>query len=63
MGSLLFFLLFALVVAVVVLVYVAFPYRGEETPGHPAVGRLMRRGVRALPTVAPDEAGRTPSRR
>lgn len=61
--SSLFFLLLALVVAAVVLVYVAFPYRGEETPGHPAVGRMMRRGVQALPTVDPDEAREALSRR
>ncbi len=63
MGTLLVFLLLALVVAAVVAVYVAFPYRDEETPGHPAVGRLMRRGVHALPTVDPTELRGTPSRR
>jgi hypothetical protein len=40
----------------VVVVYVAFPHRGEELPGVPWLGRLMHRGARSLPTVEP-EAG------
>ena len=31
--------------------YVAFPHRGEDLPGAPWLGRLMRRGAEALPTV------------
>lgn len=62
MGSALLFLLLALAVATVVLVYVAFPYRGEETPRYPVVGRALRRGVRSLPTVEPVERRGTPSR-
>lgn len=44
-------LLFALLLAGAVLVYVAFPYRGEETPYYPQVGEAMRRGVDSLPTL------------
>jgi hypothetical protein len=38
----------------VVVVYVAFPHRGEDLPGAPWLGRLMRRGARSLPTVEPE---------
>ncbi|GAB4000602.1 hypothetical protein GCM10028771_36730 [Nocardioides marmoraquaticus] len=33
--------------------YAAYPYRGEEVPGAPGLGRALRRGVESLPTVAP----------
>ena len=38
----------------VVVVYVAFPHRGEELPGVPWLGRMMRKGARSLPTVEPE---------
>ena len=41
-------------VAGVVVAYVAFPHRGEDLPGAPWLGRLMRRGARSLPTVEPE---------
>ena len=41
-------------VAGVVVVYVAFPHRGEDLPGAPWLGRLMRKGARSLPTVEPE---------
>jgi hypothetical protein len=41
-------------VAAVVGAYVAFPHRGEDLPGAPWLGRLMRRGARSLPTVEPE---------
>ena len=41
-------------VAAVFIAYVAFPHRGEDLPGAPWLGRLMRRGARALPTVEPE---------
>jgi hypothetical protein len=41
-------------VAGVVTIYVAFPHRGEELPGAPWLGHLMRRGARSLPTVEPE---------
>jgi len=51
MGAIVVVLLLALVLSAAVMLYVAYPYRGEETPLTPAVGRAMRRGVEALPTV------------
>lgn len=44
-------MLVILVLAGLVLVYVAFPHRGEDVPHAPWVGRLMRRGVKQLPTL------------
>jgi hypothetical protein len=41
-------------VAGVVVAYVAFPHRGEDLPGAPWLGRLMRKGARSLPTVEPE---------
>ena len=55
MGSMLLIVLFALLLAGAVIVYVAYPYRGQSTPLHPALGDLMRRGVDSLPTVDVDE--------
>ena len=37
-----------------VVLYVAFPHRGEDLPGAPWLGRLMRKGARSLPTVEPE---------
>jgi hypothetical protein len=45
------FMLISLVVAALVLVYVAFPHRGHDLPAAPWVSDAMRRGVAALPTV------------
>jgi hypothetical protein len=39
------------VLAGLVVVYVAYPHRGQEVPSAPWVGRAMRRGVRRLPTL------------
>jgi hypothetical protein len=38
-------------IAGVVVLYVAFPHRGEEVPHVPWVGRLMRKGVDNAPTL------------
>ncbi len=51
-------LLLALVLAAAVIFYVAFPYRGEETPVHPSLGHAMRRSVDRLPTIDTDAADR-----
>lgn len=51
MGLIVVVLLLALVLAAAVILYAAFPYRGEETPLHPGLGRALRRGVAALPTL------------
>jgi hypothetical protein len=39
------------VLAGLVVVYVAYPHRGQEVPSAPWVGRAMRGGVRRLPTL------------
>lgn len=38
-------------VAAVVVLYVAFPHRGEPVPRTPWVGEAMRKGVDLLPTL------------
>jgi hypothetical protein len=40
-----------MLVAGVVVIYVAFPHRGEEVPNAPWVGDAMRKGVDMLPTI------------
>jgi hypothetical protein len=44
-------MLVILVLAGAVVLYVAFPHRGEDVPHVPWVGRLMRRSVAAAPTL------------
>jgi hypothetical protein len=39
------------VLAAVVVLYVAFPYRGEQVPKAGWVGDAMQKGVERLPTV------------
>lgn len=51
MISVMVFMLLALALAGLVLVYVAFPHRGEEVPHAPQVGRMMNRAVGSLPTL------------
>jgi hypothetical protein len=45
----------------VVVAYVAFPHRGEDLPGAPWLGHLMRRGARSLPTVEPEPGDVAPA--
>ena len=40
-----------LAIAGAVVLYVAYPHRGEEVPHTPWVGEAMRKGVDALPTL------------
>jgi hypothetical protein len=40
-----------MLVAGVVVIYVAFPHRGEDVPNAPWVGEAMRKGVQRLPTL------------
>ena len=40
-----------LVVATVVVAYVAYPHRGEELPVAPWLGEAMKRGVDSLPVL------------
>ncbi len=58
MGTIVVVLLLALVLAAAVMVYAAYPYRGEDTPLTPSLGRAMRRGVDSLPTLDQDEQDR-----
>jgi hypothetical protein len=51
MGTIVVVLLIALALAAAVMLYAAYPYRGEETPLTPRLGEAMRRGVRSLPTL------------
>ena len=44
-------MLVILVLAGVVVLYVAYPHRGEEVPHTPWVGEAMRKGVHLLPTL------------
>ena len=53
MGAIVVVVLVALAFAATVIVYAAYPYRGEQTPLSPRVGEVMRRGVDSLPTLDP----------
>jgi hypothetical protein len=44
-------MLVILVLAGAVVLYVAFPHRGEDVPHVPWLGRLMRKGVSSAPTL------------
>jgi hypothetical protein len=44
-----------LLMAGVVVAYVAFPHRGEDLPVVPQLGEAMRKGVDALPTLEDSE--------
>jgi hypothetical protein len=53
-------MLLILLVSAGVVIYVAYPHRGEELPVVPQLGDAMRKGVDALPTLdetAHDEVG------
>ena len=53
-------MLVILVLAGLVLAYVAYPHRGEEVPAAPWLGDVMKRSVEAAPTLdntAGSEAG------
>jgi len=44
-------MLVIILLAATVVLYVAFPHRGEEMPHAPWVGDAMRKGVERLPTL------------
>ena len=44
-------MLVILVLAGAVVLYVAFPHRGEDVPHVPWIGRAMRKGVGVAPTL------------
>lgn len=51
MISIVLAMLVIMVLAGVVVLYVAFPHRGEDVPNVPWVGDAMRKGVEKLPTL------------
>lgn len=57
MLSIVFAMFLIMIVAAGVVLYVAFPHRGEEMPHAPWVGDAMRRGVEMLPTLANQQSG------
>lgn len=63
MGPVAVVLLLALVLAAAVMVYAAYPYRGEETPISPRLGEALRRGVESLPTLDLEQQDRAAVRR
>ncbi|HET7534463.1 MAG TPA: hypothetical protein VF012_04125 [Nocardioidaceae bacterium] len=44
-------MLVTILLAGTIVLYVAFPHRGEEMPHAPWVGDAMRKGVERLPTL------------
>ena len=63
MGAIVVVLLLALVLAAVVMVYAAYPYRGEETPVTPRSRRrdATRRATRCRPWTATSKTARRPA--
>jgi hypothetical protein len=64
MWTLVIAMLVILVLAGLVVLYVAFPHRGEKVPAAPWLGEAMRKGVDSTPTLdntaaddAPPETG------
>ena len=51
MASILLAMLGILLLAGVVVLYVAYPHRGEDVPNAPWVGDALRKGVNLLPTL------------
>jgi hypothetical protein len=51
MWTLVIAMLVILVLAGLVVLYVAFPHRGEELPAVPWLGDVMRKGVESAPTL------------
>ena len=51
MVSVLVAMVVIVLLAALVVVYVAFPHRGAEVPNAPWVGEAMRKGVNLLPTL------------
>ena len=49
-------------IAALVVVYVAYPHRGEDVPGVPWVGTALRKGVEAMPTLDEEHGDRVTSR-
>ncbi len=63
MGLIVVVLLLALLLAAAVMLYAAYPYRGEDTPLSPRLGAAMRRGVDSLPTLDIEQQDQIAERR
>ena len=63
MGTIVVVLLLALGLAAAVMLYAAYPYRGEDTPLTPRLGQAMRRGVDSLPTLDLEQQDRSAEHR
>jgi hypothetical protein len=48
-------ILFSLAVSGVVVLYVAYPHRGEQVPGVPWLGEAMAKAVDAAPVIEDEE--------
>ncbi|HVK28307.1 MAG TPA: hypothetical protein VM575_08195 [Nocardioides sp.] len=48
-------ILFSLAVSGVVVLYVAYPHRGEQVPGVPWLGDAMAKAVDAAPVIEDEE--------
>lgn len=48
-------MLVSLVVAGVVVLYVAYPHRGEQVPAVPWLGRALRKAVVTAPVITEEE--------
>ena len=55
-------MLVIVVVAGLVVAFVAFPHRGEEMPGAPWLGEAMDRASGAVPTIDPEQDERARAR-
>jgi hypothetical protein len=51
MWTLVLAMLVILVLAALVVLYVAFPHRGEDVPAAPWLGDALRKGVESAPTL------------
>lgn len=51
------------VLAALVVLYVAYPHRGEEMPVVPWVGETLRKGVHAMPTLGEQHGDRVANQR
>ncbi|MEP6815409.1 MAG: hypothetical protein ABI873_07670 [Marmoricola sp.] len=63
MLSMLILLLVTLVVAGLVVLYVAYPHRGQEMPVVPVLGEAMRSAADAIPTLDGDQVRTATQRR
>ena len=55
MLAIVFMMLLVLAVSAAVVLYVAYPHRGEVLPVVPQLGDAMRKGVDSLPTIGDHE--------